>query len=91
MNERIAARSFMKRASIWIFSLLLLLNLCVISWLGYHWYQHYKNRYLDRAEQAFITGDQETAIRALTSQVTTYPGDTASAARLGELKAAPAR
>ena len=88
MNERIAARSFMKRASIWIFSLLLLLNLCVISWLGYHWYQHYKNRYLDRAEQAFITGDQETAIRALTSQVTTYPGDTASAARLGELKAA---
>jgi tetratricopeptide (TPR) repeat protein len=77
----------MKRASLWIFSLLLLLNLCVISWLGYQWHYHYRNRYLDEAEQALIAGDQGSAIRALTSQIRAYPGDRASAARLEELKA----
>lgn len=87
MNERITAPSFKKRASIWIFSLLLLLNLCVVSWLGYQWHRRYENRYLDQVEKALIEGDQETAIQALTSQINTYPGDTASAARLEELKA----
>jgi len=87
MNERISFQPFMQRASLWIFSLLLLLNLCVISWLGYQWHDHYKNRYLNEAEQALIAGDQGSAIRALTSQIKTYPGDRASAARLEELKA----
>lgn len=87
MNESIAGRPFLKRASLWIFSLLLLLNLCVFSWLGYQWMYHYENRYLDKAEQALIAGDQEAAIRALTSQTNNYPEDKVAAARLEELKA----
>jgi TolA-binding protein len=87
MNESPPGKPPRRSTALRIIALLLLLNLGVFSWLAYQWHYHYKNRYLDEAEQALIAGDQETAIRALSSQIKTYPGDKASAARLKKLEA----
>ena len=70
----------------WLLGLLLLLNLGAVSWLGWQWYDHYRHRFLDRADQAQISGDRETAIRALSDEVEHYPGNAAAAARLQQLQ-----
>ena len=91
MNQRIAGRALLPRVSLWVFSLLLLLNLGLVSWLGHGWYTRYANRYLDQAEQALIAGDQATALRALQAHVRLHPEDQASAGRLRTLQAEHAR
>lgn len=70
----------------WLLGLLLLLNLGAVSWLGWQWYDHYRHRFLDRADQALISGDRETAIRALSGEVEHYPADADAAARLKQLQ-----
>jgi len=65
---------------------LLALNLAAMSWFGYHWYGHYRNRYLERAEQALIDGHRAVAIRAFSAHLRRHPEDQASAERLKQLR-----
>lgn len=86
MNRLFSATAARSRLAVWLLNLLLLLNLCVIAFFGYQWLLHYRNRFLDKADQALIAGDRAAAIQALTRQTQTYPRDKAAAVRLKALK-----
>jgi tetratricopeptide (TPR) repeat protein len=86
MNRLFSATAARGRVAVWLLNLLLLLNLCVIAFFGYQWLLHYRNRFLDKADQALIAGDKAAAIQALTRQTQTYPQDQAAAARLKTLQ-----
>lgn len=66
--------------------ILLVLNLGVMAWFGYHWHQRYQDRYLDRAEQALIEGNKAGAIRAFSAHMRDYPDDDSTAVRLEDLQ-----
>ncbi len=62
------------------------MNLGLMAWLGFYWYGHYRNRYLDQAEQAAIEGDTAVAIRAYRTHLRHRPSDADAAGILQQLE-----
>lgn len=77
---------FRTSSAVYVLIVLLFLNLAVMSWFGVYWYERYRDRYLDAAEQALINDDKAEAIRAFSAHMRHYPDDSSTAKRLKNLQ-----